>query len=309
MPAPKRVTTDEIQKYRERKKQASSRGKRMRLNHAIGHDNLALAQKFRHNWEPRIEFRECKGHIIDFIRKHDVIICVQNYLYDKEILLELSYKNKVTCIIQHQEWMNNKNNDMTKEVDKWLTKAPFEQVKMILENFPNKEQKERRIMHHKFILGTACEDESDSKINLANYKNVNLLYGTYNVTYAASYNLESTMEFSGKCHPSTIRSFIDEFNNILHFSTGYDYKLWVACERNLDPFTLINLEEDINDGMMGIIQDVKEALELNNPERDEILNKMKNELLKNRDNPLFFKFLKEAVGEIDVRIKDTLDKF
>ena len=59
-------------------------------------DAIASSQPFgikeQKSYEPLIEFRDCKSVIIDFIRNHDTIWAVQNYLYDREILQELKRK-------------------------------------------------------------------------------------------------------------------------------------------------------------------------------------------------------------------------
>jgi len=212
-----------------------------RLNQSIGDGGSEWAKSIKNNWEPKVEFRHCREHIIDFIRRHDYIICVQNYLYDEGILEELSKKSKVECILQYQEWMSNKNDKRTKVTDTWMLKSPFEGVKAILENRPSMEENQRRICHHKFFLGTTYLENN----NLDDYKKVNLLYGTYNITYAAKNNLESTMEFSGTCHPKTIRSFINESNKLSGCVSGFDYAKWARNNREINPFELINEENTL----------------------------------------------------------------
>ena len=89
----------DIEKYRLKKARAKGR----RMNYNIENPARIRSAKRRNIWEPKIEFRNCRELIIDFIRQNEHIACVQNYLYDEWILRELSKKKSVQCIFQFQE--------------------------------------------------------------------------------------------------------------------------------------------------------------------------------------------------------------
>ena len=105
----------DIEKFRQRK----ARSKGRRINYSV--ENPArIRRKKRNIWEPKVEFRNCRQLIIDFIRRNDHIACVQNYLYDELILRELSKKKSVKCLFQFQDWMANNDDYRTKDMDKWI---------------------------------------------------------------------------------------------------------------------------------------------------------------------------------------------
>ena len=136
----------DIEKWR----RVKARTKGRRINFTV--DNPARIATRRSKVEPKVEFRECKKLIIDFIRRHNYIYCAQNYLYDEEILIELSKKEGVHSFIQYQEWMKDKDDNKTASMEKWLLEKPFTMVRAIVENNPNKLEHQRRILHHKFMI-------------------------------------------------------------------------------------------------------------------------------------------------------------
>ena len=222
----------DIEKYRLKKARAKGR----RVNYNIDNPAKIRCIKRRNAWEPKVEFRDCRELIIDFIRQHEHIACVQNYLYDEWILRELSKKKSVQSIFQFQEWMMNNDDYRTADMDKWILKKPFYPL-AVLENNPTKHERQRRILHHKFFIGWQTEGSFTSRAH--SYKDVNLLYGTYNITNAAMHNLESMMEFKGKYYPETIALFIREYYDITVSFVQFNYKLWASLGKQ-DPFEFLD---------------------------------------------------------------------
>lgn len=226
----------DIEKYRQRKAQSKGR----RINYNIANPGRIRSAKRRNFWEPKIEFRNCRELIINFIRRHEYIACVQNYLYDEWILEELSKKKSVQCIFQFQEWMINNDDYRTADMEKWILKKPFYSC-AVLENNPTKSERKRRILHHKFIIGWQTEGNFSARAH--SFKDVNLLYGTYNITNAAMDNLESMMEFEGKHYPETIALFIKEYYDISISFTEFNYRQWASLGKK-DPFEYIEKDAE-----------------------------------------------------------------